>query len=48
MFARDWRVELAEGWTKEMAWNVVNSSETIITLAPTKDVPLVFRRRKAE
>ena len=45
MVMRSWSVELAEGWSTERVWEVINKSITIITLVPTEDIPLVFKKR---
>jgi len=47
MVMKRYKVELREGWTKEKVWDVIDKSETWITLAPVTDVPLVFKRRDA-
>jgi hypothetical protein len=40
-----WRIELPEGINKEDVLETTRKSVTVITLAPAKDIPLVFRRR---
>jgi cytochrome P450 len=45
VIVREWQIELADGWTKERVWDIVNQSASIITLAPKENIPLVYRRR---
>jgi hypothetical protein len=40
-----WDVSLADGWTVDRAWEVLDMSGSILTLAPPVDIPLKFQRR---
>ena len=45
MIVREWKIELVEGWNERRVWEVINRSGTVITLAPSSDVPLLFKKR---
>jgi len=45
MVIRGWRIELKDDWTRKEAFDVLNKSTTMITLAPPTEIPLVFRQR---
>jgi hypothetical protein len=40
-----WKIELPEGISKEDVLDATRKSASVITLAPAKEIPLVFRRR---
>jgi hypothetical protein len=45
MVIRGWRIELKDDWTRREAFDVLNKSTSLITLAPPTEIPLVFRQR---
>jgi hypothetical protein len=48
MVMREWSIELKDDWTPERVWEILDKSMSRITLAPPKDIPLVFRRREVQ
>lgn len=45
VMAQGWTFHLKEGWTKKMAWEVLNSSTQFTTIRPQRNIPIVLRRR---
>jgi hypothetical protein len=45
MVSRNWDVCLADGWTVDRVWDVLDMSGSILTLAPPVDIPLKFQKR---
>jgi hypothetical protein len=45
VIAQKWTFHLKEGWTKEMAWEVLNASNMFTSIRPSKNIPIVLKRR---
>ena len=45
MVVRQWEIYLMEGWTAERLWEVLDKSDSVLTLAPPGDIPMKFERR---
>jgi hypothetical protein len=46
MIAQKWSIHLKEDWTDAKVWDVLDASVEFLTIRPSSDITLLFKKRE--